>query len=215
MKARKLFLALLGGAIAFSGLAATAAMAQQTQFFPLFVYRTGPYAPGGIPSANGFQDYYALINKRDGGINGVRIVVEECETKYNTKIGVECYEKLKNKGSTGATLIHPFSTGITYQLIPKAAVDEVPIFSSGYGRTAAADGRVFKWIFNAPTTYWSQASAVIRYMGKNVLGGMDKLKGKKIAHIYHNTKIGVECYEKLKNKGSTGATLIHPFSTPI
>lgn len=133
----------------------------QEQFFPLLVYRTGPYAPNGIPSANGFRDYYDMLNKRDGGVNGVTITWEECETKYNTKIGVECYEKLKAK----ATVFHPFSTGITYQLIPKAPVDQVPIFSSGYGRTAAADGRVFEWIFNAPTTYWSQASAVVRYIG--------------------------------------------------
>ncbi len=197
MKLRNLLLSAIGAMVGLSGLAATAVMAEETQFFPLFVYRTGPYAPNGIPSANGFQDYYALINKRDGGINGVKIVVEECETKYNTKIGVECYEKLKNKGSTGATVIHPFSTGITYQLIPKAAVDEVPIFSSGYGRTAAADGRVFKWIFNAPTTYWSQASAVIRYIGQ-MEGGIGNLRGKKIAHVYHNSAYGKEANPTLE-----------------
>jgi branched-chain amino acid transport system substrate-binding protein len=197
MNPRKLLLALLGGAVALSGAFVGTALAQNEQFFPLFVYRTGPYAPNGIPSANGFQDYYALLNKRDGGINGVKIVVEECETKYNTKLGVECYEKLKNKGPTGATVVHPFSTGITYQLIPKAPVDEVPIFSSGYGRTAAADGRVFKWIFNAPTTYWSQASAVIRYIGSQV-GGMGGLKGKKIAHVYHNSAYGKEANPTLE-----------------
>ncbi|MCH9045739.1 MAG: ABC transporter substrate-binding protein [SAR324 cluster bacterium] len=195
MKIRNLSLALLGVAMAWIGATTGTLLAQNEQFFPMLVYRTGPYAPNGIPSANGFRDYYALLNARDGGINGVRIVSEECETKYNTKIGVECYEKLKNKGMTA--LINPFSTGITYQLIPKAPVDKIPILSMGYGRTAAADGRVFKWIFNFPTSYWSQASAFIRYVGKQE-GGMKELKGKKIAHVYHNSAYGKEANPTLE-----------------
>ncbi len=170
---------------------ATPVLAQNEQFFPLLVYRTGPYAPNGVPVANGFVDYFKMLNARDGGINGVRITWEECETRYNTKIGVECYEKLKNKGPTGATLVNPYSTGITYQLIPKARVDKVPIHSMGYGRTAAADGRVFPWTFNFPTTYWSQASAFIEYVASQE-GGFDKLKGKKIAHVFHNSPYGKE-----------------------
>jgi branched-chain amino acid transport system substrate-binding protein len=156
----------------------------------MLVYRTGPYAPSGIPVANGFRDYYALVNAK-GGINGVKITTEECETEYNTKLGVECYEKLKGNGPTGASLVNPYSTGITYQLIPKAEVDKVPILSMGYGRTAAADGRYFPWVFNFPTTYWSQASAFVKYVGEQE-GGMDKLKGKKIALVYHNSAYGKE-----------------------
>jgi len=32
------------------------------QFFPVLVYRTGPYAPNGAPWANGFVDYLKLVN---------------------------------------------------------------------------------------------------------------------------------------------------------
>lgn len=167
------------------------AQAEDGHFIPLLVYRTGPYAPNGIPTANGFIDYLKLLDARDGGINGVKVVWEECETQYNTKLGVECYEKLKGKGTAGAALVNPYSTGITYQLIPKASVDKIPIHSMGYGRTAAADGRVFKWAFNFPTTYWSQASTFVKYVGQQE-GGMDKLKGKKIALIYHNSPYGKE-----------------------
>jgi len=187
--------ALAAGALGL-GLAPPAA-AQNEQFFPMLVYRTGAYAPSGIPVANGFRDYYTLINERDGGINGVKITFEECETQYNTKLGVECYEKLKKRGPTGASLFNPYSTGITYQLIPRASVDRIPILSMGYGRTAAADGRVFKWTFNFPTTYWSQASAVIAYFAQQE-GGFDKLKGKKIAHVYHNSAYGKEANPTLK-----------------
>ena len=165
--------------------------AEEVQYFPIFVFRTGPFAPSGIPSANASRDFAVLINKRDGGINGVKLVYEECETQYNTKLGIECYEKMKGKGSTGASIINPASTGLTYQLIPKSAVDKIPIMTMGYGRTAAADGRVFKWVFNFPTTYWSQASAFVRYVGQEA-GGLDKLAGKSIALVYHNSAYGKE-----------------------
>ena len=98
---------------------------------PSLDYRTGPYAPNGIPVANGFSDYLKMLNARDGGINGVPIKNVSCETGYNTKVGVECYEKLKNTPPSGALAFQPLSTGITYQLIPKASVDKIPIFSMG------------------------------------------------------------------------------------
>ena len=80
---RKFTLALVAAAL---GVAATAApaLAQNEQFLPALVYRTGPYAVNGIPFADGVQDYWTLINERDGGINGVKIVSEECETGYAT-----------------------------------------------------------------------------------------------------------------------------------
>ena len=50
------------------------------QFFPVLTYRTGAYAPNGVPFANGFVDYLKLVNARDGGIGGVKITYEECDT---------------------------------------------------------------------------------------------------------------------------------------
>jgi branched-chain amino acid transport system substrate-binding protein len=206
---------LIGGLIAalVAGPLAGAVLAQGgTMFIPLLVYRTGPFAPNGIPSANGFNDYFNLLNERDGGINGVKLAWEECETQYKTDLGVECYERLKSKGPL---LVNPFSTGITYQLIPKAPVDKVVIHSAGYGMTAAADGRWFPWVFNFPMTYWSQASAFIKYVGAQE-GGLDKLKGKKIVHIYHNSPYGREAnptLEELARKHGFELTLL-PVDTP-
>ena len=167
------------------------AFADEVQYFPVFVFRTGPFAPSGIPAANASRDFMKLINERDGGINGVPVQYEECETQYNTKLGIECYEKLKAKGSTGATIINPASTGLTYQLIPKASVDKIPIMTMGYGRAAAADGQVFEWVFNFPATYWSQASAFVRYIGEQA-GGLDRLEGMSIALLHHNSAYGKE-----------------------
>ena len=78
-----------------SGLLASNAFAQaKEQFIPVLSYRTGPYAPNGVPWANGYVDYLKLVNAR-GGINGVKLSFEECETGYDTARSVECYERLK------------------------------------------------------------------------------------------------------------------------
>ena len=197
MMLKVLSIGVLALAIGAGPLAVGAAAQPKEMFIPLLVYRSGPFAPSGIPIANGFVDYFTLVNERDGGINGVKLTWEECETQYKTDLGIECYEKLKGKGPTGAAVVNPYSTGITYQLIPKASVDKVPVFSMGYGMTAAADGRWFPWVFSFPTTYWSQASAVIRYMAQQE-GGMDKLRGKKIVHIFHNSPYGKEANPTLE-----------------
>ncbi len=60
-------------AAAGAGFAGSAAAQANEQFIPLLSYRTGAYAPNGIPWANGKQDYLKLINARDGGVNGVKI----------------------------------------------------------------------------------------------------------------------------------------------
>ncbi|MGH7366919.1 MAG: ABC transporter substrate-binding protein [Candidatus Rokuibacteriota bacterium] len=196
MKLKALLIILLAAAIGAGPLAPVTLAQDKGIFIPLLVYRTGPYAPNGIPIANGAVDYFTLLNERDGGVNGVKIIFEECEDQYDTKQGVECYERLKNKHG-GAVLVNPYSTGITYQLIPKAPVDKVVVHSMGYGMTASADGRWFPWVFNFPMTYWSQASAFVKYVGQQE-GGMDKLKGKKIVHIYHNSPYGKEANPTLE-----------------
>ncbi len=154
--------------------------------FPSLSYRTGPYGPNGIPFADGYSDYFTLLNERDGGINGQKIRVLECETGYNTEKGVECYESTKGQG---ALVYQPFSTGITYQLIPKATADGIPVLSSGYGRTSAANGRVFEWIFNFPASYWDGASIAINHIIEQEGGN---ISGKKIALVYHNSAYGKE-----------------------
>src|SRR5262245_31717914 len=197
MNTRKMWLAALAALV----IAAPAPAAAQSKelYLPLLVYRTGPYAPSGIPIADGFVDYFTLLNERDGGVNGVKLAWEECETQYDTKQGVECYERLKGKGPV---LVNPYSTAITYSLIPKAPVDKVVVFSMGYGMSAASDGRWFPWVFNFPTNYWSQASAVIRYIGQQE-GGIEKLKGKKIVHIFHNSAYGKEANPTPEERSTT------------
>src|SRR5664279_2184420 len=180
------------GAIVAAGFAATVmatkAEAQDTIYVPLMTYRTGPFAGSGTPIANGMHDYLSMLNERDGGIGGVKLAIEECETGYDTKKGLECYESFKCRSPS---VITPYSTGITLALIPKAAVDHIPVLSMAYGLSASAVGKDFPWIFNPPATYWDGLSIIFRYIGGKE-GGLDKLKGKTIGFIFFDGGYGRE-----------------------
>jgi len=175
------------GAALFAG--AATAVAQTEQFIPILSYRVGPYAAGGSGYFGGAIDYFTLVNM-NGGINGVKIKWEECETEYNAARGVECYERLKTRNG-GASTVEPLSTGIAYGLFERVANDKIPMTTNGYGLGSSADGRVFNWVFPLGTTYWDQAAAMIAYLGQKE-GGLDKLKGKKIAYMYHDSAYGKE-----------------------
>ncbi len=189
----------------------TAAPAMASELvFPSLSYRTGPYAAGGIPYADGYADYFTLLNERDGGIGGVKTKIIECETGYNTEKGVECYEATKGEG---ALVYNPLSTGITYQLIPKVTADGIPLYTPGYGRTSAANGKVFSNVFNFPANYWNAASLAVNHL-LDING--DDLQGKKVALLYHNSAYGKEpirTLEELAKKHDFDLTLLpvdHP-----
>jgi branched-chain amino acid transport system substrate-binding protein len=137
------------------------------------------------------------VNERDGGINGVKLSWEECETEYNNTKGVECYERLKTRSATGPTAIHPMSTGLTYSLIDKAPVDKIPLITFGYGRTDAVDGRVFPWLFPLVSNYWDCATGIVRFIAERE-GGDAKLKGKKLVLLYHDSAYGKEPHPVLE-----------------
>ena len=208
MKIRHVILAIAAAAAGASVLVSTAAFAQaKEQFFPLLSYRTGPYAPNGVPWANGKQDYLKMVNARDGGINGVKLTYEECETGYATDRGVECYERLK--GRPGVTLFDPQATGITFALTEKVIADKIPLITLGYGLSVAQDGQAFKWNFPLMGSYWTGADILVQHIGKKE-GGLDKLKGKKIALVYHDSPFGKEPIPVLQERAK-----IHGFELQL
>jgi branched-chain amino acid transport system substrate-binding protein len=180
----------LAAALAAAALsAALPAQAQQEQFIPLLSYRVGDYAAGGSGFYGGMIDYFNLVNGK-GGINGVKITFEECETGYVPARAVECYERLKKKNG-GAVAVEPLGTGAAYGLLDRVAVDKIPLTTLGYGRADSADGKTFPYVFPLITTYWSQMSGMIKYLGSKE-GGIEKLKGKTIVHLYHDSAYGKE-----------------------
>jgi branched-chain amino acid transport system substrate-binding protein len=151
-----------------------AAQAANEQFFPLATYRVGAYASSGIPVWAGMIDYLRYINEVEGGINGVKLVWQECETEWTAEKGIECYERFKN-GLDGApvAVYQPNGAPAAYALADKAEADRIPLITLGYGRTEATDGRVFPYNFPAMLTFYSEASAFINYVAERE-GGLDK-----------------------------------------
>ena len=180
----------LAAAAVIGAVMGTSAVAEGL-YAPNLSYRTGPFAATGIPLMNGQKDYMTMLNARDGGIGGVKIEFDECETGYSTEKGVECYEKTKEK----AIVTQPWSTGITLQVLPKTNVDEIPILAPGYGFSPMADGKVFQWAFNTPSGYWDGASMILNYLQEQ--GDLD---GKKIAFLHLDHPYGKEPLPLLEKK---------------
>jgi branched-chain amino acid transport system substrate-binding protein len=189
----------LAGAVAFGALALTPALADE-QFFPLQSYREGPYAAGGSGFFGGFIDYLSLINQRDGGVNGVKLTWAEGETRYEVERGVEVYERLKSH--PGVAAWNPLSVGIAYAMIDRITQDKAPLITINHGRTDSTDGRVFPYVFPLLLNPYSETSGIVDYISSK-LGGLDKLKGKKIVVLYHGSPYGKETipiYELLAKK---------------
>jgi len=187
----------LMGAVFGAGFAGSAWAQAKEQFFPALPYRSGAYAPNGIPWANGYADYFKLINARDGGINGVKITTEECDTAYATDRGVECYERLKGKAN--GAIFQPLSTGITFALTEKVPADKNSLITAGLGRSESSDGGVFKWNFPLMGTYWSGADILLQHITKKEGGN---LTGKKITLIYHDSPYGKEPIPLLQKRAT-------------
>ncbi len=200
------FLALAGLATALAGsLTPSSAKAQnsvpQQQYFPLQSYRVGPYAAGGTGFFGGFIDYMTLINARDGGVNGVKLTWDECETQYIVERGVECYERMKNHVPPPSAW-NPLSVGIAYAMIPGITADKVPLITIDHGRTDSTDGAVFPYVFPLLMNPYSESSAIINFIATRV-GGPDKLVGKSIVVLYHGSPYGKETipiYQLLSKK---------------
>ena len=163
-------------------------------------YRIGPFAPSGIPIADGIIDYITLLNERDGGLNGVKLVIEECETQYQNDRGVECYERYKDVGEAGLSGVLPLSAGIGYALYDRAHKDKIPIITPGYGRLQGADGSRFPYEFPLIGNDWEQTTAIMRYIAEKE-GGEENLKGKRIALVYLDSAYGKEPFPVLDNMG--------------
>lgn len=174
---------------------ATAPVAQAAnneQFIPLPTYRVGPYASSGIPWWAGVIDYLRYINEVEGGVDGVKLVWKECETEWSTDRIVECYERYK-KGYNGAPTAFFFthSTPASYALMDKGVADRIPLVDPAGGRTESTDGSVFPYAFPLLLNYYSQASVGINYIAQKE-GGFEKLKGKKIVTVFHDSAYGRE-----------------------
>ncbi|MEW9805489.1 ABC transporter substrate-binding protein [Mesorhizobium sp. ZMM04-5] len=180
--ARRTFRIAVAAALALMS-ASAGALAEDILSLPNLSYRSGPFASTGAPLMNGQRDYMAMINERDGGINGVKLGYEECETGYSLLKGVECFERTKATG----IVTQPWSTAIALQLLSRSNADRIPILTPGYGFSAVSDGQIFKWAFNLPASYWDGVSMILRYVSD---GNLEALRGKKIVLLHLDAPYG-------------------------
>ena len=69
------------------------AFGEEKQYFPIASSRVGPYSAMGTGYYGAQIDYMNYVNM-NGGVNGVMLTWQECETEYNAVKTVECYQRL-------------------------------------------------------------------------------------------------------------------------
>ena len=189
MKMRVMVLAsALLSMVGFSGIVS----AEKTMYVPIPSYRVGPYAAGGTGYFGGILDYYNLLNSR-GGVGGVKLIWSECETEYSVERGVECYKRLKDREG-GAVFFDPLSVGISTALIETGRADKMPIIAVNHGKTAGQRGDIFPYYFMPGINTYDEHSIMVHYIG-GLEGGLDNLRGKKIAMLFHGSPYGREAID--------------------
>ncbi|MHA3915063.1 ABC transporter substrate-binding protein [Halovulum sp. GXIMD14793] len=165
-------------------------MAEDTQYMAVPSSRVGPYSAMGTGYYGAIIDYMNYVNKT-GGVNGVMLTWQECETEYNAARTVECYQRLLNNGDKKMVVFDTLGTPGAYAVINRMKDDEVVLAQYGYGRTDAADGTVWPWVFNAASHYWSQIAVKMNFMAQQE-GGVENMRGKKIVHLHIDSAYGRE-----------------------
>lgn len=169
--------------------------------------RTGATQIVGTVLCPGFHDYVDLINSK-GGVEGHKINALEVDHEYKVPPAVESYERFKKEG---AVSIAVYGTPQIYALAAKLTEDRLPGTSPGFGSAAAADGTRYPFIFPIAATYWSQATASIKFV-KDQLGG--NLKGKKIAYIFFDNPAGREPIQVLQDLAGREGFQLREFAVP-
>lgn len=176
--------------VAIAGIAVAApaaALAQQYKgeiLHPMMVTRTGPFATAATGVTAGQQDYFMLVNMK-GGVEGYKIVWEECEFEYKVPRAIECYDRHKGDWK----VVYPNSTPAIFALQDRVTRDGVLAINLAGGRSDSTDGETFPYLAPVVANFWSQAASTIRYIAK-LEGGESKLKGKKIAYIHLDNDYG-------------------------
>ena len=169
--------------------------------------RTGATQIVGTVLCPAFHDYIALVNSK-GGVEGHQIKAIEIDHEYKVPPAVESYERHKKEG---AVTIAVYGTPQIYALAAKLTEDRIPGTSPGFGSAAAADGIRYPYIFPIAATYWSQATAAVDFVKKQ-LGG--SLRNKKIAYIFFDNPAGREPIEVIEDLAAKEGFQLKTFAVP-
>src|SRR5213083_215250 len=169
--------------------------------------RTGATQTVGVVICPGYHDYINLVNAQ-GGVMGHRLRVDEVDHEYKVPPAIESYERFKK---AGAVVIGVYGTPQIYALTQKLTEDRIPGTSPGFGKAAAADGSRYPYIFPIAATYWSQATAAVKFVKDQLNGG---LKGKKIAFLFFDNPAGREPIPILEDLSVKEGYQLKTFAVP-
>ena len=200
-------LVVLMGVALVVGVGAAPAMASHEIVIGLLCDRTGATQVVGVTLCPGSHDYVRLVNSK-GGVEGHKIKLIEVDHEYKVPPAVEAYERFKKEGAVTVVL---YGTPIAYALTQKVTEDRIPGITPGFGRSDATDGTRFPYIFPLMATYWSQATAAVKF-SKDQLGG--SLKGKKIAYLFFDNPAGQEPIRVLEDLAALEGFELRTFAVP-
>jgi branched-chain amino acid transport system substrate-binding protein len=207
-KSLTVLLAILVGLAATLGAAGPAgAQAKYDVVIGVQCDRTGATQIVGTVLCPAFHDYIALVNSK-GGVEGHQIKAMEIDHEYKVPPAVESYERHKKEG---AVTIAVYGTPQIYALQAKLTEDRIPGTSPGFGSAAAADGVAHPYIFPIAATYWSQGTAAVDFVKKQ-LGG--NLRNKKIAYIFFDNPAGREPIEVIEDLAAREGFQLKTFAVP-
>ena len=190
LKRKFLVIATIMGSLSMFSIPQNVTAGAHEQYFPIASSRVGPYSAMGTGYYGAQIDYMNYVNM-NGGVNGVMLTWQECETEYNAVKTVECYQRLLEKDGQRIVVFDTLGTPGAYAVINRMAEDNVVLAQYGYGRTDGADGTVWPWVFNAASHYWSQIAVKLKFMAE-IEGGIPNMKGKKIVHLHIDSAYGRE-----------------------
>lgn len=203
-----ILIAILVGAPGLFGPAApTYAQSKGEVVIGLQCDRTGATQIVGTVLCPAYHDYIALVNSK-GGVEGRQIKAIEIDHEYKVPPAVESYERHKKEG---AVIIGVYGTPHIYALQAKLTEDRIPGTSPGFGSAATADGIRYPYIFPVAATYWSQGTAAVDFVKKQ-LGG--NLKNKKIAYIFYDNPAGREPIEVIEDLATREGFQLKTFAVP-
>ncbi len=203
---KKCVVVLMGLALVV-GVGAAPAMATHEIVIGLLCDRTGATQVVGVNLCPGSHDYVRLVNSK-GGVEGHKIKLIEVDHEYKVPPAVEAYERFKKEGAVTVVL---YGTPIAYALTQKVTEDKIPGITPGFGRSDATDGTRYPYIFPLMATYWSQATAAVKF-SKDQLGG--SLKGKKIAYLFFDNPAGQEPIPVLQDLAALEGFELRTFAVP-
>lgn len=171
--------------------------------------RTGPMAAAGTPLANGLSDYLTMLGRRDGGVGGIPLAVEECETGGEAARALSCYEGATARGSIALV---PGNADAALALLPRLAGDRMPLVAAGYGPAAMARGDVLPWAFAPPATVWDSLSVALAYVGQG--GSEDSPQGRSLAYVHRDSPAGREPEPVLRALAAEAGLAFRAYALP-